>query len=148
MSYTGSRPEALVEPRYHAGLNNGLLYRDVEVTVMRTDSGLRFNLIIKFRNRKNRRQNEKEADKFVLHETLLDRSTCPVSYFLTIAIADDVFENISQASCLNKIQEPKHLYTTLKNRQGQSACVRSQPMPSPTRDAFLASSYCYCRKEG
>ena len=55
MAYTGSRPGAIVEPSYWPGLNDGLLYKDCEVIF----SGAEICVRITFRNRKNRRAENK-----------------------------------------------------------------------------------------
>ena len=45
--------------------------------------------------------------KFFLHEIPSDRSLCPVTYFLALAFADNVFEGISKSSQLNKLSIPQ-----------------------------------------
>ncbi len=40
MAYTAARPGSIMEPYYHCGTNDGLLYKDVEVMLVRVDGSL------------------------------------------------------------------------------------------------------------
>ncbi|KAI9882877.1 MAG: Serine/threonine-protein kinase tel1 [Watsoniomyces obsoletus] len=104
MSYTGSRPGTIVEPGYYADANDGLLYGDVDVQLQRIDGIIVFALVFKFRTRKNQRH--VSTTQFILHEHVQDRSLCPVSYFLAMALADDVFQGISDPSQFAKLDVP------------------------------------------
>ncbi len=56
MAYTGVRPGSIMEATYHANSNEGLVYGDVEVTLVKVKSGeLQIVLGVKIRNRKHRR---------------------------------------------------------------------------------------------
>ena len=48
MCYTGSRPGTIVESQYHRGSNAGLVYRDVEVILLKVEGILKFTLAFKF----------------------------------------------------------------------------------------------------
>ncbi len=55
MSYTGAQPGSIVEPHYHRGSNDGFLYKDVEVTLLKMDGSIKIVLGLKLRHRKHRR---------------------------------------------------------------------------------------------
>ncbi len=53
MAYTAVRPGSIMEPYYHLGTNNGLLYKDVEVTLVRLDGSLKIMQIYLSSNHPN-----------------------------------------------------------------------------------------------
>ena len=64
VSSTGVRPGTILEPQYHVGSNDGLLYKDVEVILVQANGVLIFPLQIMFRTRKCRRRPELVRDFF------------------------------------------------------------------------------------
>ncbi len=71
MSYTGARPGSLIESQYHRGSNNGLLYKDVEVTLLKMDGSLKIVLGVKLRHRKHRRNSGEAYVETLCHYTIL-----------------------------------------------------------------------------
>ncbi|KAI9886468.1 MAG: hypothetical protein M1823_001718 [Watsoniomyces obsoletus] len=105
MAYTGVRPGSIVESQYHRMTNDGLRYKDVEVTLVTIDESVEIILGVKIRHRKHRRNSGQEPT-FTLHGVPSNRFLCPVSYFLALAFSDDVFDGISSMSTLKKLKVP------------------------------------------
>ncbi len=55
MAYTGVRPGSIMEATYHANTNEGLVYGDVEVTLVKSNGSLQIVLGVRIRHRKHRR---------------------------------------------------------------------------------------------
>ncbi len=65
---------------------------------------------------------------FVLHEHPQDRSLCPVSYFLALALSDEVFQHISNSSQFGSLDVPEgreHLCVPYKEDKVDLSIVRS-----------------------
>ncbi|KAH8595168.1 hypothetical protein B0O99DRAFT_687011 [Bisporella sp. PMI_857] len=117
ITYTGARPGTIIESSAYRGSNQAMRYKDFELIGLPTGPGNSLELILKvrFRYEKGNRDqggNDHEEYKWVaLREDRICRGRCPVSHFLGLAFADDIFVD------LRKPGELKYL-KSLGNNEG------------------------------
>ncbi|KAF1945503.1 hypothetical protein EJ02DRAFT_463329 [Clathrospora elynae] len=91
----GSRPGESIESSGWKDTNEGLLYRDAQIFRSSSAEYNGFLLHVQLRNRKGHSHNAKQGHDspiMLLPEEPDDRSLCPVTYFLALALADGLFE--------------------------------------------------------
>ncbi|KAF1363482.1 hypothetical protein EJ07DRAFT_152290 [Lizonia empirigonia] len=103
MSCVGVRPGEIVESDAWYQTNEGLLYKDVKL-VYWSEPKPEWRIEVKLRNRKGHREYKKHAPKAILPEIPSKRYMCPVTWFLSLAFADNVFEDIGSYHDLPSIQ--------------------------------------------
>jgi hypothetical protein len=123
LTLLGSRPGEFIESSGWKDSNEGLLYRDVKLFRTSSDFYTGFLLHVQLRNRKGHRHNAKhgyatvyryiaytvltrDSSTILLTEEPEDRSLCPVTYFLALALADGVFEGCTTMHDLEAKETP------------------------------------------
>jgi hypothetical protein len=102
----GTRPGEFIESDAWRNTNEGLLYKDVELEYQDDDDYCGFLIKVRLRDRKGLREYKKHAQVEIcsvsdtqlmmlspvniLPEEPTIRSACPVTYFIAMALADDV----------------------------------------------------------
>ncbi len=84
------------------------------------------------------------STQFVLHEHVEDRSLCPVTYFLALALADGVFEVISDPSQFSKLDVPsgrESLILPYKLSKVNAPIFQSASSPSRVLTVTKAGQY-------
>ncbi|XP_014557730.1 hypothetical protein COCVIDRAFT_36802 [Bipolaris victoriae FI3] len=106
MLLIGVRPGEIIESDAWHRSNEGLHYKDIELIHQRTATYQGWLICVKLRNHKGHRKYKKHAPTMVLYEEPLMRYMCPVTWFLSLAFADDVFQNLSSHEDLTKARPP------------------------------------------
>ncbi|KZM26465.1 hypothetical protein ST47_g2208 [Ascochyta rabiei] len=84
--------------------NKGLLYKDIELVRSWSSSHPGWRLHVKLRNRKGHCEYKKHAPVMTLYEEPLMRYMCPVTWFLSLAFADGVFEDMGTSDDLETVK--------------------------------------------
>ncbi|KAF1978401.1 hypothetical protein BU23DRAFT_564002 [Bimuria novae-zelandiae CBS 107.79] len=105
MAVYGLRPGEFVEAGNHRGSGEGLAYGDMELSLHYHKGVPRYQLRMQLRYRKRYRGELRDQDNLLLYEEthVSRRAFCPVVHFLALALADDVFTELS----LPHLQERK-----------------------------------------
>ncbi|KAF2010522.1 hypothetical protein BU24DRAFT_319010, partial [Aaosphaeria arxii CBS 175.79] len=89
----GLRTGETTESSSHRGSNESIHYGDITLSLVPWNGNLRYQLKIALRNRKFNRGHEGKVKIITLreHENPAERSKCPIRWFLSLALADEVF---------------------------------------------------------
>jgi hypothetical protein len=105
----GTRPGEVIESDAWLESNEGLLYGDVDLIRLDRGEYIGYMINVRLRNRKGHRNNKKHtyvslflqeyhnnmtSPGLQLYENPEDRSLCPITLFLALGLADEVFEGI------------------------------------------------------
>ncbi|KAF2872039.1 hypothetical protein BDV95DRAFT_493419 [Massariosphaeria phaeospora] len=92
-SIWGLRPGEVVESSCHRLSNEGLKYKDITFSLARRNGTLQYQILIALWNRKFHRDHENAVQSITLSEETDPgkRFVCPVRWFLSLALADEVF---------------------------------------------------------
>jgi len=103
MAYQGLRPGEFVESSAYRGSNEGLKYRDITLTAILSEGGIRWVLQVTIRNRKNHRNKESGSIVHLLTDQPGNPFLCPVTHYCALALADNAFAKIKSVDDLYKI---------------------------------------------
>ncbi|KAF1360100.1 hypothetical protein EJ07DRAFT_118025 [Lizonia empirigonia] len=93
MALWSDRPGEFIESAAWKHSNEGLLYGDIDLVRYQNGTYVGFLLHLRLRNRKGHRNNKKHSPIMLLYEEATMRSMCPVTHFMALALADEVFED-------------------------------------------------------
>ncbi|GIZ46179.1 hypothetical protein CKM354_000931700 [Cercospora kikuchii] len=104
--YFGIRPGEFIESSAHAGNNEGLLYKDLDIMIMSSDGRRRIGIEVVLRNRKGARGKRVKDISMLLLEDHEKPELCPVAQFLAMALADDALQDVKCAADMRSIAAP------------------------------------------
>ncbi|KAF2226738.1 hypothetical protein BDZ85DRAFT_256687 [Elsinoe ampelina] len=104
--YNGLRPGEFMESVHYPDSNEGLLYGDFVLILVRNAhrDDLRWLLEVRLRNRKWRRHDEGLNEWHLLKMDSRRPHLCPVSHYIGLALADNALEGISSVSELERVR--------------------------------------------
>ncbi|KAF2802032.1 uncharacterized protein BDZ99DRAFT_483318 [Mytilinidion resinicola] len=143
MSYAGFRQGEIVESVDWLGLNEGIHYRDVDVQVSRFQGALQYSVMVRLRNRKGQRGGETwMSSPFVMESDPSNWYTCPVMQFLGFALADDVYDDLSNITSSMKLPQSanSHTFQMKAGKEHLPVCRRAKRNGSISPDRIMTGS--------
>ncbi|KAF2174444.1 hypothetical protein K469DRAFT_675779 [Zopfia rhizophila CBS 207.26] len=141
LTLLGIRPGEIVESSCWRNSNEGILYKDVTLSLMRVPGGQIIAMKVKLRNRKGDRETEGDKQMLNLTEDPTQRMICPVTHFLALALADGALEGINELSDLSRLKIPESsmsLLLGIKKHMADIPVLRAfDSNGQPSRDKIL-----------